>query len=158
MGLASHAAELDAPISGRIADGVHILPVRVHWEDTDAGGIVYHASFLRFMERGRSEMLRVLGLDQTALRTQHRLNYVVRRIEIDYKLPARFDMPLQVRTSADRLGAASLDLRQTITAEAETLTDAYVRCVSIDPEGKPLRAPDPVRSALEPMLKRNAQG
>ncbi|MCL4131251.1 UNVERIFIED_CONTAM: hypothetical protein GTU68_035452 [Idotea baltica] len=153
MGLASHANEIDAPLSGRIAQGVHIFPVRVHWEDTDAGGIVYHASYLRFIERGRSEMLRLLGLDQTILRAQHGLNYVVKHLEIDYRIPAVFDMALKVATKVTRLGGASLDLHQTVYHDMTELTVARVLCVGISPSGKPLRAPDTVRAAFEPMLK-----
>jgi len=106
----------DMPLSGSVRDGVHVFPVRVHWEDTDAGGIVYHANHLRFMERGRSEMLRVLGLDQTDLLRAHGTNYVVTRIEIDYRAPGRFDMALCVRSSVKRLGASRLELRQVITS------------------------------------------
>jgi acyl-CoA thioester hydrolase len=143
----------DAPLSGRIVQGVHILPVRVHWEDTDAGGIVYHASHLRFMERGRSEMLRVLGIDQVALRADHGINYVVTRIEIDYLLPGQLDMALRVETGAQRVGRARLDLRQTIRHGDAILSDAIVRLAAIGGDGRPRRAPDTVHAAFAPMLK-----
>lgn len=144
---------LDMPLSGRIAQGVHILPVRVHWEDTDAGGIVYHASHLRFMERGRSEMLRVLGIDQTALLANHGINYVVSRIEIDYRAPGRFDMALTVETAVTHMGRARLDLRQTIRADSDMLATALVRLAGIGPDGRPRPAPDAVREAFGAMLK-----
>ncbi len=150
---AALAATEDAPLSGRIVRGVHILPVRVHWEDTDAGGIVYHASHLRFMERGRSEMLRVLGIDQVALRADHGINYVVTRIEIDYRLPGALDMALRIETTGERLGRARLDLRQTIRHGEQVVSDALVRLATIGPDGRPRRAPDAVHAALAPMLK-----
>ena len=143
----------DAPLSGRILDGMHILPVRVHWEDTDAGRIVYHASYLRFMERGRSEMLRVLGLDQTELLKVHGINYVVTRLEIDYRSPALFDMALQVLTKVENLGRSRLDLSQVITSGGRLLTEAFVRCAGIGSDGKPRAAPESVRTLFGPMLK-----
>lgn len=143
----------DVPLSGRIVHRAHVLPVRVHWEDTDAGGIVYHASHLRFMERGRSEMLRVLGLDQTRLKEMHGINYVVARMEIDYRAPGLFDMALHVLTTVVRLGAARLELQQVISNGSEVLADAFVRCAGIGSDGKPRAAPEPVRAAFAPMLK-----
>lgn len=153
MGMPVSASPDDEPLSGRIESGVHILPVRVHWEDTDAGGIVYHASHLRFMERGRSEMLRVLGLDQTELRDVHGINYVVARIEIDYRAPGLFDMALRVLTSVVRLGQARLELRQVITQRERVLAEAFVRCAGIGSDGKPKPAPESVRTLFAPMLK-----
>ncbi len=143
----------DAPLSGRILGGRHVLPVRVHWEDTDAGGIVYHASYLRFMERGRSEMLRVLGLDQTELLKVHGINYVVTRLEIDYRSPALFDMALQVLTKVENLGRSRLDLSQVITSGGRMLTKTFVRCAGIGSDGKPRAAPESVRALFRPMLK-----
>jgi acyl-CoA thioester hydrolase len=155
MGSAHPSPSDDVPLSGRIAEGVHILPVRVHWEDTDAGGIVYHASHIRFMERGRTEMLRVLGLDQTRLREDHGINYVVARIGIDYRAPGFFDMALRVLTTVVRLGAARLELRQVITHGETVLAEALVRCAGIGRDGKPCVAPADVRAAFAPMLKRD---
>lgn len=145
----------DTPGSGRIQDGVHILPVRVYWEDTDAGGIVYHASYLRFMERGRTEMLRLLGLAQTDLRDEAGLLYVVRRMDIDFRQPGKFDLALAVHTSLTKLGAASLDLHQSVRHGEAILAEARVRCASIGRTGRPARAPGSVRAAFEPMLKRD---
>lgn len=143
----------DNPEAGGIDNGVHILPVRVYWEDTDAGGIVYHASFIRFMERGRTETLRALGLEQGDLREKHGLLYVVRRMEIDFRAPGKFDLALGVHTSLTRLGAASLDLMQLVRHGGTILAEARVRCACIDAEGKPKRAPDGVRAAFTAMLK-----
>ncbi len=153
MPLIPSAAPEDTPGSGRIRDRVHIFPVRVHWEDTDAGGIVYHASHLRFMERGRSEMLRVLGLDQTDLIRAHGINYVVARIEIDYRVPALFDMALRVLTSVERLGRSRLELRQVIVCDDRILAEGLIRCAGVGPDGKPRVVPEAVRNLFEPMLK-----
>lgn len=143
----------DAPLSGRIVEGTHVFPVRVHWEDTDAGGIVYHASHLRFMERGRSEMLRVIGVDQTSLKQTHGINYVVARMEIDYHAPGLFDMALHVLTTVVRLGPARLELQQVIASGEQVLAKAFVRCAGIGSDGKPRAAPDSIRAAFAPMLK-----
>ncbi len=143
----------DLPLSGRIVGGVHIFPVRVHWEDTDAGGIVYHASYLRFMERGRSEMLRVLGLNQVVMMKTHGINYVVTNLQIDYRAPARFDTALQVHTSVQHMGHSRLDFRQVISAGEQIFTEAQVRCAGIGEDGKPQPAPQVVRAAFLPVLK-----
>jgi len=148
----------DLPISGRIVDQVHVLPVRVHWEDTDAGGIVYHASHLRFMERGRSEMLRVLGVNQPELRETHGINYVVTRIEIDYLSAGLFDMALQILTSVERLGAARLELKQVISSGEQVLARALVKCAGVGRDGRPKAAPRAIRALFAPMLKSDAQG
>jgi len=143
----------DVPLSGRIVERTHVFPVRVHWEDTDAGGIVYHASFLRFMERGRSEMLRVLGVNQPSLKQTHDINYVVARMEIDYLSPGLFDMALHVLTTVVRLGPARLELQQVVMNDGEALARAFVRCAGIGSDGKPKAAPDFLRAAFKPMLK-----
>lgn len=149
-------SETDIPASGRIEDGVHILPVRVYWEDTDAGGIVYHASFIRFMERGRTEMLRSVGLDQASIRDAEGMVYVVRSMAIDFLLPGRFDLALKVFTSITRLGAASITLFQSVDHGAATLARATVKCACIGPDGKPVRAPARIQDAFTPMLKSDA--
>jgi len=143
----------EVPLSGRIVDRTHVFPVRVHWEDTDAGGIVYHASHLKFMERGRSEMLRVLGINQNRLQQEHGINYVVARMEIDYQSPGLFDMAVHILTKVVRLGPARLELEQVITNGENILAKAFVRCAGIGSDGKPRVAPESVRTAFAPMLK-----
>ncbi|MCC2664562.1 MAG: ybgC, partial [Geminicoccaceae bacterium] len=96
--------------SGSIAGGVHRLPLRVYYEDTDAAGIVYHAAYLEFAERARTEMLRCLGLDHGGLRDRFGLAFAVRRCVIDYLAPARLDDLLIVSTRLLRRGGASLEL------------------------------------------------
>src|SRR5918996_5274032 len=100
--------------SGRLEAGIHRFPLRVYYEDTDAGGVVYHASYLRFAERARTEMMRCLGLEHSSLRAGLGLAFTVRRCVVDYLAPAHLDDHLEVRTGLARIGGASLDLEQRI--------------------------------------------
>ncbi len=99
-------------------------PVRVYYEDTDAGGVVFYANYLRFMERGRTEWLRALGYEQDDLRQREGIIFTVRRVEIEYLAPARFNDRLTVRSSLDQVGGASLDFAQRIIRE----TDGVICC------------------------------
>jgi acyl-CoA thioester hydrolase len=123
----------DLPSVGRIVDGEHRLPVRVYYEDTDFTGVVYHATYLRFFERGRSEMLRVMGAppDRTDLGA-----FAVTRIVIDYKGAARIHDALIVHTSFTGMKGPRLNFRQTITRYGMTLTEAEVVAVAIHPDGR----------------------
>ncbi len=117
--------------------GLFTFPVRVYWEDTDAGGVVYYASYLRFLERARSEWLRALGIDQAALLRDERLQFVVVEANIRYHRPARFDDELVVSVKVDELRAASVVLAQDIRrgpASGERLISARVRaaCLASD--------------------------
>lgn len=132
----------------------HVYHLRVYYEDTDAGGIVYHANYLRFAERARTEALRELGLPHAAMVEQFALMFVVRRIEIDYLRPARLDDSLAVVTRAEAVGGASARLRQAITAEDGTeLAVAHVdlACVALG-ESRPRRIPPQWRAALASLL------
>jgi acyl-CoA thioester hydrolase len=108
------------------------LPVRVYWEDTDAGGVVYYANYLRFMERARSEWLRELGFEQDQLRDEQGIVFVVRRVEIDYLAPARFNDLLDVSIRLVEAGRARIDLEQEIAAGPTRLACASVRLVCVD--------------------------
>ena len=111
---ANLAAGADAMLDGRFDAGNHLYPLRVQYEDTDAGGIVYHAQYLAFAERARSAWLRCLGIDQLAMLADDRLGFLVRRIEIDFHLPAGLGDVLDVESGLLRLGGASLKLQQKI--------------------------------------------
>ena len=114
------------------AEGGFLWPVRVYWEDTDAGGIIYHASHLRFMERARTEWLRHSGFEQQKLRDEHGLLFTVARLCIDYRRPGRYDDCLQVSVRIARARRASLDLAQTICREDGLLlarADVQVACI-----------------------------
>lgn len=121
------------------------FPVRVYYEDTDAGGIVYHANYLKFAERGRTEYLRLLGYDHQKVRTEHNLILVVRHAEIDYHAPARLDDLLEVCTEVDNIGNTSIDLKQGVFRADRLLAALKITVVAITPDGKPLRLPPQLR-------------
>jgi acyl-CoA thioester hydrolase len=145
-------------LGGTIEDRAHRLPVRIYWEDTDAGGIVYHASYIRFMERGRTEFLRAIGLDQStlaALPPEARVFWVVRHMAIDYLKPARLDDLLMVETSVLEIGGARLDMRQVVRRGEESIVEARVTVVSIGGEGRARRLPDHARAVMGAFLPRS---
>ena len=108
------------------------LPARVYYEDTDAGGIVYHANYLKFMERARMEWLRELGFELTDLMQQHNLVIVVRRIAIDYLKPALFNEALKVTVQLNKLGKASMTLQQRVIRQEDILCTAQVKLAVIN--------------------------
>jgi acyl-CoA thioester hydrolase len=135
-------------LAGTFDEGVHRLPIRVYYEDTDFSGAVYHANYLRFLERGRTEFLRVAGIDQSALHSGGAgLHFVVRRLTIDYRRPARMDDLLVVETRAAEIRGASLHLAQRVRRGDELIATAEVRVAAIA-GGKPARLPNRLRSAL----------
>jgi len=142
------SATASAPTSGRIEDGRHILPLRVYYEDTDAQGIVYYANWLRFLERGRTELLRLLGLEHGALRAAIGLNWVVRRCTIEYLKPARLDETIDVVTGCDRLRGASLDMIQQARRGEDLLVRAELQVACMASNGRPMRIPVEARTAL----------
>src|SRR5262245_29149765 len=141
-------------LSGRIVSGPaglhHILPVRVYFEDTDFSGLVYHASYLRWCERGRSDLLRLLGNDHRRLiqgaSGQEPAAFVVRRMRLEYLRPARIDDVLEVETRVKEAGAASLTLSQTVSRVDTPLFEAEVVIVLVSTAGKPLRLGKVLRS------------
>jgi acyl-CoA thioester hydrolase len=125
----------------------HRLPVRVYYEDTDFSGLVYHASHLRFMERGRTELLRDLGVHQRALHDGEAgaaVFFVVRAMNIDFKKPALMDDLLTVETRVNEIGGASVSLSQRITRGDDVLVTAEVKVAAVQ-NGRPHRLPDEVR-------------
>ena len=115
--------------------------LRVYYEDTDAGGIVYHARYLAFAERARTELLRVLGLTHVELRQEHGLMFVVRRAEVDYQRPACLDDRLLVTTTVGKVGGASCVLRQEVAREDGTaVVTVRLACVRAE-DGRPARWP-----------------
>ncbi|MBY0610714.1 MAG: tol-pal system-associated acyl-CoA thioesterase [Beijerinckiaceae bacterium] len=126
----------------------HSFPIRVYYEDTDFSGVVYHASYLRFMERARTEFLRELGVDQRRLfMASPPVGFAVRHMEIDFLKAALMDDELIIETASVNVGGATLDLEQSVMRGAETLVSAKVRiaCVS---NGRACRLPDEIRSLL----------
>lgn len=130
----------------------HVLPVRVYFEDTDAGGVVYHASYVRFCERGRTDFLRLLGTDARRLidgsTSREPAAFVVRRMSFDFYRPARMDDLLEVETHVKELGGASVTLIQTVMRDGKRIVEAEVTVVLVSMSGKPLRLSDAVRGAF----------
>lgn len=129
--------------------GVFTWPIRVYWEDTDAGGVVYYANYLKFLERARSEWLRSLGFEQPALITQHNGVFVVRRVEADYLLPARFNDSLLVQTELETVSKVSLVMRQAVLRGDDALLTARVTLVWVNEKTfKPARIPAEILQTL----------
>ncbi len=130
---------------------VYEWPVRVYWEDTDAGGVVYYANYLKFMERARTEWLRSKGIDQSVLADQTGAVMVVRRVECDYLSSARLDDELLVRVCLQRMRGASMEIAQTIVRKAcETkLVDSLVKVACLDAQAwYPTKFPAVIADAL----------
>ena len=132
-----------------LAGGCHRFAMRAYYEDTDAGGIVYHASYLRFAERARTEALRDLGVPHAEMVDQFNRMLVVRRIKLDYQRPARLDEALVVTTMPLAVGGASVDLRQVVSRAGVSLVELDVQLVCTRlADGKPARMPERWRAAL----------
>jgi acyl-CoA thioester hydrolase len=133
---------------GRIDGARHILPLRVHWEDTDASGIVYYANYLRFIERARSDLLRLAGVSQQRIFAAEAVALTVRACNIEYFRPARLDDEIEVHSSLAALKGASMSVRQSVFRGPDELVRAEVRIACIDRAGRPRRLPEAVRRAL----------
>ncbi len=139
------------PHSGYIKDGEHILPLRVYYEDTDAGGIVYYANYLKYMERGRSDMLRELGIDQGEMlkfKAAGDVKFVVVRSEVDYIKPAVLDDEITVHTRLEKLGRASLIMAQEIRRAGDILAKGKIRAAVLNENNKPVRLPEKIMAKL----------
>lgn len=128
---------------------MHTHPVRVYYEDTDLAGIVYYANYLKFIERGRSEWVASIGIDQMALRADPGIVFAVRRVEADYLRPARFGDDLTVTTRLQTIGGARIVLEQEVTRGAERLFAAIVTLVCITEAGVAHRVPPEVRARMQ---------
>ena len=124
------------------------LDIRVYYEDTDAGGIVYYANYLRFCERGRTEYLRSIGFQNTSLKDEKGLLFVVRRLEADYHSPARLDDVLTVRTLVSEAGKTSFMMEQEVVRGGQALFTMAVQLVCVNMNGRPVRVPDDLKEAL----------
>lgn len=134
---------------GWIAGGVHVIPVRVYYEDTDISGAVYYANYLKFAERARTEMLRLIGFPHWRMMERDGHAFAVRRCEADYIRPARFDDFLEVHTGSIDLEAASLWLEQRVKRNGDDLAVMRVRLACIGKNGRPARLPEQLRMALK---------
>lgn len=150
------------PSAGYFENLAHVLPTRVYYEDTDAAGIVYYANYLRYMERGRTDFLRLLGVTHTELRNLNKephldTLFVVRRCEVEYLQPARLDDCLLVYTTLVLVGGASLVMEQVVRRDGVDLVDAVVRIGCVAGNGRPKRIPAQARDAFRPLLKTNEE-
>ena len=132
------------------AEPVFSWPTRVYWEDTDAGGVVYHAQYLAFLERARTEWLRARGKGQQALRVDHDLVFAVRSMRIEFRQPARLDDALDVTVGLRQCRRASLVIAQAIRREGVLLLDAEVRVAALNASDfRPRAIPDPLYGELK---------
>jgi acyl-CoA thioester hydrolase len=144
---------MESQLDGEIRDGRHVMPVRVYYEDTDFSGIVYHASYLRFMERGRSTYLRLLGADQRGLfeeteREAPGFAFVVRSMQIEFLKPARMDDVLEVVTEYEEIKGASITLKQQVRRGEDLLIEAHVRVAFVS-AGRARSIPRALRAAMK---------
>lgn len=129
------------PATGRFIDAVHHFPLRVYFEDTDLSGLVYHANYLRYMERARSDMLRIAGIDQRANLEGGEGVYAVTDLHVRYMRPARLEDDLSVRSRVTAVGRATCAIHQSVMRADELLADADVSVAYLSPQGRPKRQP-----------------
>ena len=139
------------PARGTIDGGAHRYPLRVYYEDTDAGGIVYYANYLKFAERARTEMMHLLDAGYAEGVTSGEITFAVRRCEVDYLAPARLDDILEVHTTVSRTRGASMSGHQSVYRGDEELVRLEVELVCLNRDGRPMRIPENLRNALQPL-------
>ena len=143
------------PPGGRLDGTTHYFPVRVYYEDTDLSGIVYHANYLKWFERARSDLLRLIGIDQRAAQEAGEGNYAVADLTIRYASPARLDDAVVIASRPTELRAASCRLHQQARRGDDLLAEAHLRVGFIGPDGKPRRQPDAWRAAFATLINEN---
>ncbi|RRH96171.1 tol-pal system-associated acyl-CoA thioesterase [Mesorhizobium tamadayense] len=151
------SAALDAGLSGALTEFGHRLKARVYYADTDFSGVVYHARYLEFLERGRSDYLRLAGVHHTELaegRHGERIVWVVRRMEIDFRSPARMDDILTIDTRTEDISGARIFMAQQLTRGGEVLVEAKVEAAIIGENGRPRRFPKEWIAAFIPTGRR----
>ena len=138
---------------GTLDGKTHILPISVYYEDTDLSGFVYHANYLRYMERGRTEFFRMSGISKLAgLEEDEPTAWAIRSIQVDYFRPARLDDIIQVRTTLVDLSGARLNVIQRVTLDQTLLVEGRVQACITTLTGKPRRLPKNVQQTLAPFL------
>jgi len=143
------------PILGWFEGRVHTYPIHIFYEDTDFSGVVYHANYLRFFERARSSFLNLLNIRHADLWDKHGIVFTVKTIHLDYKIPARVDDHLIVKTTYDQLKGARLMISQTCNRGSEVLVSASCQAACITAQGRPIRAPKFLREKLTDYLMTN---
>ena len=138
---------------GRFEGKTHILPLRIYYEDTDLSGVVYHANYLRFMERGRSEYFRCLGIERLAMLEEDvPTAWTLRKVNVEYIRPARLDDLIEVHTSCKSISGARMRADQRIYAHGELLVRGAVEACIITLAGRPRRIPEDWRDRLAPFI------
>ena len=147
--MSDRVADELGPAGSLSDDGLHVMPVRVYYEDTDASGIVYHANYLRFIERARTDVLRCAGLDHRRMMdAEDSTAFAVRQMDIRFHAPARLDDALEVRTRFTELRGARIRAAQSVWRGETLLFEAQVEVAVLDREGRARRIPAFVRDAL----------
>jgi acyl-CoA thioester hydrolase len=142
------------PASGRFDGALHRFPVRVYYEDTDAGGVVYHSNYLRWFERARTEVLRLLGIVQSE--TAEGI-YAVAELTVRYLAPARLDDAVTIETRALEIGAASVRMGQRALRGEQVLTEATIRVGFVGPDGRAKRQPAEWRAKFDDFFAKDVQ-
>lgn len=132
-----------------LATVAHIMPVRVYYEDTDAGGVVYHSNYLKFAERARTEMMRDLSDGLYARMLADGLAFIVRRCTVDYAGAAKLDDLVEVHSRVLNVGGASLSAEQIVRRDGDRLVGIEVKLGCVDPDGRPARIPSDLRAVIE---------
>ena len=145
------------PLGGRFEGGEHVYPLRVYHEDTDAGGIVYYANYLKFAERARTEMMRGAGITHVTLLGDHDAAFVVRRCVVDYRKPARLDDEIEVRTTIDRVAGAHIEAEQRVMRDGALLANIDLKLGCVGRNGRAVRLPAPLRQALSELAPTDGQ-
>jgi len=143
--------------NGLLADGRYVFPVRVYYEDTDSGGVVYYANYFKFAERARTEMMRSLGVESQKLMTDDGIALAVRHCEADFRKPARLDDLLTVSTRILGIGGASVDVEQIIASGETNLVTINIKLACMSMAGGPARMPDHLRETLERICDNSQQ-
>jgi acyl-CoA thioester hydrolase len=131
----------------------HVFPLRVYFEDTDAGGIVYYANYLKFAERARSEMLREVGIESSRVMVDDGVALMVKTCHVDYQKPARLDDALEVHTRITKVGGASLQGEQHIKCDGQDFVVINIKLACMALTGKPARLPKGLRSTLDQLVQ-----
>ncbi|HJO86401.1 MAG TPA: tol-pal system-associated acyl-CoA thioesterase [Rhodospirillales bacterium] len=143
--------KIDPSVSS-IMDGKHRLPVRVYYEDTDSGGVVYYANYLKYAERARTELLREIGSEHQTIKEKLGVGFVVRSCNADYQKPAHLDDLLEVETEILAVRGTSIQMRQTVTRANEALVIMEVKLACMNFDGGATRIPEKVRTVIAELV------
>lgn len=149
------SAGSDSPVEGRFDGREHRFPVRVYFEDTDLSGVVYHANYLRYMERARSDMLRLAGIDQRAFFEAEGAAYAIAEMAIKFVRPARLDDALVIVSRVTRVRAAGVHIHQRVMRDAERVAEASGVAALVGSDGRPRRQPAAWVAAFETLIDKD---